>query len=185
MGKSWARSQVCCGTAAQRRDYFPFRHCHEPILSTSRIHELLNRSSENRAGMAYAKTDALSRPEGAEIHLLLVTPNDAKKPAPVFVGLNFNGNHALLGDPQIFVPSSWKSPKGLRLEQTRGSEVDTWALDQSIARGYAVATFWNSEVVPDDKDAAEEMLRKFRPSGSAERGLADTATIAAWAWCLS
>src|SRR3954449_6538007 len=32
-------------------------------------------------------------PEGTPpIHLLLVTPN-ARKPAPVFVGLNFNGNH--------------------------------------------------------------------------------------------
>ena len=57
-------------------------------------------------------TLSLSQPEGAEIHLLLVTPNDAKKPVPVFLGLNFNGNHALLADPQIFVPPDWKSHKG-------------------------------------------------------------------------
>jgi hypothetical protein len=130
-------------------------------------------------------TLSLSHPEGTEIHLLLVTPNGAKKPAPVFLGLNFNGNHALLADPQIFVPPSWKSHKGQTLEQSRGSEIDTWALDQSIGRGYAVATFWNSEVVPDDKDAAEALLRKFRASGAEERGPSDTATIAAWAWCLS
>ncbi|WP_131989841.1 glucuronyl esterase domain-containing protein [Chthoniobacter flavus] len=130
-------------------------------------------------------TLSLSQPEGTEIHLLLVTPNDAKKPSPVFLGLNFNGNHALLPDPQIFVPPTWKSHKGQTLEQSRGSEFDTWAVDQTIARGYALATFWNSEVVPDDKDAAEAMLKKFRPSGSAERGPSDTATIAAWAWCLS
>ncbi|MEI9895364.1 MAG: acetylxylan esterase [Chthoniobacter sp.] len=130
-------------------------------------------------------TLALSRPEGTEIHLLLVTPNEAKKPAPVFLGLNFSGNHALLADPQISAPPGWKSRKGETLEQSRGSEVDKWALDQSIARGYAVATFWNGEVVPDDKDAAEAMLQKFRSPGSAERGPSDTATIAAWAWCLS
>jgi hypothetical protein len=130
-------------------------------------------------------TLSVAYPEGTEIHLLLVTPNDAKRPVPVFLGLNFNGNHALLADPQIFVPANWKSHKGQTVEQTRGSEVDTWALDQSIARGYAVATFWNSEVIPDDKDAAEAFLRKFRSSGAAERGPADTATIAAWAWCLS
>ena len=149
---------------------------------------------------------SLSQPEGAEIHLLLVTPNDAKKASPVFLGLNFNGNHALLADPQIFVPATWKSHKGQTLEQSRGSELDTWAVDQTIARGYALATFWNSEVVPDDKDAAEAMLKKFRllsrvadlyknPTGDAsvrisasdvgERGPSDTATIAAWAWCLS
>ncbi len=130
-------------------------------------------------------TLTLSPPEGGEIHLLLVTPNDAKKPAPVFLGLNFNGNHALLADPQISVPPGWKSRKGQTLEQSRGSETDTWALDQSIARGYAVATFWNGDVVPDDKDAAEAVLRKLRPTGAEERGPSDTATIAAWAWCLS
>ena len=129
-------------------------------------------------------TLSLSQPEGAEIHLLLVTPNDAKRPAPVFLGLNFNGNHALLADPLIAVPPHWKSMKGLTVEQSRGSEIDTWALDQSIARGYAVATFWNGDVVPDDKDAAEAVLAKLRPAGHDERGPSDTATIAAWAWCL-
>jgi len=129
-------------------------------------------------------TLSLAQPEGAEIHLLLVTPNGVSKPAPVFLGLNFNGNHALLADPLIAVPPHWKSMKGLTVEQSRGSEIDTWALDQAIARGYAIATFWNGDVVPDDKAAAEEMLRKFRSSGADERGLADTATIAAWAWCL-
>jgi hypothetical protein len=39
---------------------------------------------------------SLAHPEGAQIHLLLVTPNEAKGPAPVFLGLNFDGNHALL-----------------------------------------------------------------------------------------
>jgi len=129
-------------------------------------------------------TLTLARPESAEIHLLLVTPNGAKNPAPVFLGLNFNGNHALLADPLIAVPPHWKSMKGQTLEQSRGSEVDTWALDQSIARGYAVATFWNGDVVPDDKEAAEDMLRKLRPAGHDVRSPSDTATIAAWAWCL-
>ena len=153
-------------------------------------------------------TLSLDYPEGAEIHLLLVTPNDAKKPSPVFLGLNFNGNHTLLPDPQIFVPPTWKSRKGLSLEQTRGSDFDTWALDQSIARGYAVATFWNSEVVPDDKDAAPAKLQAFhlvsritklfqKSAGAGAVNISEkelmqgggsgdeTATIAAWAWCLS
>src|SRR5258708_17529024 len=78
-------------------------------------------------------TLSLAHPEGTEIHLLLVTPNDAKKPSPVFLGLNFNGNHALLADPQIFVPPGWKSRKGQTLEQSRGSDTDTSSLDQCIA----------------------------------------------------
>lgn len=129
-------------------------------------------------------TLALAQPEGAKIHLLLVVPNERAKPAPVFLGLNFLGNHALLADPQIRVRDNWKPKKDETLEQSRGSEIEAWALDQAIARGYAVATFYNGDVVPDDKTAAEDVLRKLRPPGRNERQGNDCATIAAWAWCL-
>jgi len=146
----------------------------------------------------------LAFPEGAQINLILITPNAAKKPAPVFLGLNFNGNLALLPDPQIGVPPGWKSKKGETVEQARGSEAEKWAIEATIDRGYAVASFWNGDVVPDDKEAAEAVLRKFRTitinskndygqvgkleakntfEGAQERGLSDTATIAVWAWC--
>ena len=46
-------------------------------------------------------------PQGTPpIHLLVVTPN-TRKPVPVFVGLNFNGNHTLLPDPEIALPTAW------------------------------------------------------------------------------
>ncbi len=129
-------------------------------------------------------TLTLAQPEGAKIHLLLVVPNERKRPVPVFLGLNFNGNHALLADPRIRPPDGWKPKRGETLEQSRGSEIDAWALDQAVARGYAVASFYNGDVVPDDKTAAEAILRKLRPPGREVRGPDDCATIAAWAWCL-
>jgi pimeloyl-ACP methyl ester carboxylesterase len=128
-------------------------------------------------------TLSLARPEGAKMHLLIVVPNQRTKPAPVFLGLNVNGNLALLPDPLIAVPPGWKSNKKLTVEESRGSEVDTWSIEQSIDRGYAVASFWNGDVVPDDKEAAEAVLRQMRAPGADERGPADTATIAMWAWC--
>ena len=129
-------------------------------------------------------TLTLERPADAQIHLLLVVPNQRTKPVPVFLGLNFNGNHALVADPLVRIPEGWKPKNNEPVEKTRGSEIDKWALDQAVARGYAVATFWNGDVVPDDKDAAEKMLGKLRPPGHEERQAADCATIAAWAWCL-
>jgi hypothetical protein len=128
-------------------------------------------------------TLVLARPEGAQINLLLIVPNKLTKPAPVFLGLNFNGNLALLPDPLIAVPAGWRHNKGLTLEQARGSEVEKWPIEMIIDRGYAVASFWNGDVVPDDKAAAEAVLRKLRPAAAAERGPGDTATIAVWAWC--
>jgi hypothetical protein len=67
-------------------------------------------------------------------------------------------------------------------EESRGTEIDVWNLEQSIDRGYAVATFYNGDVDPDRSDKREG-LRPFlatiapkAPAGS------ETATIAAWAW---
>jgi hypothetical protein len=129
-------------------------------------------------------TLALDRPAVAKIHLLLVTPNGRQRPAAVFLGLNFHGNQALVADPLVRLPEGLKPKSGETLEQSRGTEIDTWALDQSIARGYAVATFWNGDVVPDDPVAAEAKLAELRPAGHADRQPGDCATIAAWAWCL-
>jgi hypothetical protein len=70
-------------------------------------------------------------------------------------------------------------------EEGRGKEKDVWALEQSIDRGYAVATFYNGDVDPDQKDKRGG-LRPFLPERKedADAGRA-TATIMAWAWGLS
>jgi len=62
--------------------------------------------------------------------------------------MNFNGNAQLLDDPQIQLPRWLRDPAPT---PARGKEKDTWALEQSIDRGYAVATFYSGDVVPDDK----------------------------------
>ena len=40
------------------------------------------------------------------IYVLLVVPNHVNKP-PVFVGMNFCGNHTLLDDERIHLPEGW------------------------------------------------------------------------------
>ncbi len=122
------------------------------------------------------------------VHLLVVIPNTGTKPFPCFLGMNFNGNYQLLDDPQIAMPK-WARAKKAGDPNTpdpagRGREKETWALEQSIDRGYAVATFYSGDVVPDDKDLAEQVLKGFAKDGNA-RGPADTATIMAWSWGFS
>src|SRR4029079_7991648 len=93
-----------------------------------------------------------------KIHVLLMIPNQRKGPAPVFVGMNFCGNHMLVDDPSVPPPAAWMYPNhaGVKnnraTEAGRGTEKDVWALEQSIDRGYAVATFYNGDVDPDRKD---------------------------------
>jgi dienelactone hydrolase len=123
--------------------------------------------------------------------LLVVTPNGKSLPAPCFLGLNFRGNHQLLDHPGIALPQNWVRPnkdgsggKAAR-EQDRGKETALWNIASSIQRGYAVASFFQSDVVPDDAASAEPLLRRLNGTPAAERSPADTSTIMAWAWGFS
>src|SRR5262249_34196900 len=66
-------------------------------------------------------------------------------------------------------------------EAGRGTQLDVWALDQSIDRGYAVATFYNGDVDPDRPDVREGIQLHLRKPGD-KPGPHDWGTIAAWAW---
>jgi (4-O-methyl)-D-glucuronate---lignin esterase len=126
-----------------------------------------------------------------KIHLLLVVPNARKKPAPVFVGMNFHGNHALVKDPTIPLPAVWMYPNlvGVKdaraTDASRGTEVNVWTLEQSIDRGYAVATFYSGDIKPDHNDWTDGVHKHFFKEGQTQPGPREWATIAAWAWGIS
>lgn len=130
-------------------------------------------------------------PETPPIHLLLVVPNKRSGPAPVFVGLNFCGNFELVDDPTIPLPQGFTVKRcpgveeGHATEAGRGMQKDVWALEQSIDRGYAVATCCCADIDPDRNDFTDGVHPHFMPAGTKERGPHDWGTIAAWAWGLS
>jgi cephalosporin-C deacetylase-like acetyl esterase len=130
-------------------------------------------------------TILLAGRDGPRVHVLLVIPNKRNGPAPVFVGMNFCGNHAVLADPKIHLSTAWMYPgrKGVKnnraTEEARGSDVDVWAIEQTIDRGYAVATFYSGDIDPDRTDVREGVQRFFGPK---EPGENDWGTIMAWAW---
>jgi hypothetical protein len=125
----------------------------------------------------------LGVPAAPKIHVLLVVPNSRKAPAPAFVGLDFCGNHALVADASVPLPTGWmpSSCQGCANNQAtdagRGSQVETWAIEQSIDRGYAVATIYNGDVEADRPEAPGGVRAAFRDY--------DWGTIAAWAWGVS
>jgi type 1 glutamine amidotransferase len=116
-----------------------------------------------------------------KLYLLLALPNEPAGRAPVFVGLNFSGNHTLLDDKRIHLPTTWMYPgyKGVKdnkaTEAGRGQYKDTWPMDDIIARGYGVATIYNGDIDPDRKDVRGGIKPFIDPKGEA-------GTIAAWAW---
>jgi hypothetical protein len=97
--------------------------------------------------------------------------------------MNFCGNHAVLNDPDIPLPTGWmpNSCAGCTNNQAteagRGSQVNTWAIEQAIDRGYAVAQFYAGDIEPDQPNASEGIRAAYREY--------DWGTIAAWAWGFS
>ena len=124
----------------------------------------------------------LTKKESPAIQLLVITPNTRSKPAPVFLGLNFYGNYMVVNDPLVPLPAGWLpngapgSTNNHATEAGRGKQVDVWAVEQTIDRGYAFATFYNGDVEPDRPNAPEGIRAQL--SGY------DWGAIAAWAWGL-
>ena len=127
----------------------------------------------------------------AIVHLLIVVPNQRAGRVPCFLGLNFAGNYAVVADPQVQMPKGWIYEKFAgtvehrAAEEGRGKQVEMWSIEQSIDRGYAVATFYNGDIVPDQVELARERLKQFVPEGTSADDPAAPATIAAWAWGFS
>lgn len=110
------------------------------------------------------------------VHWLIAVPN-GQKPAAAFVGLNFTGNHTLVADEKVRVPDAWfraSRPKG-----ERNSHADAWPIETIISKGFAVATAYYGEVIPDDAKRAGGLSSLLRPAGS------DAGAVIAWAWGLA
>jgi hypothetical protein len=122
-----------------------------------------------------------------KIYLLLAVPNNRKGPAPVFVGPNFTGNHTLVAEPRVHLPTVWmwfKTPggeKGVATDAGRGMILDKWPFEQVLDRGYAVATFYCGDVQPDRPNESEGLRKFLAPPGDKLPGDASS-TIATWAW---
>lgn len=121
------------------------------------------------------------RPEIPPIHVLQVVPNKREGKVAAFVGISFAGNHSVLKDPRIRLSEAWQYPtrpgvvNNRATEESRGSQVDIWNVEKVIDRGYAIATFYNGDVQPDNAALAEK----------ATHWRGDTATVARWAWGIS
>lgn len=135
--------------------------------------------------------DIHAGPEGApKIQLMVIVPNQRRGPVPVFLAMNFCGNHTLLSDPRVPLTQGWlyDSCKGCEqghaTENARGSQAMDWPISEIIDRGYALAAFCTTDIDSDRKDVSDGVyawLAKYwkDPSIAAP---ANRGTIAAWAW---
>ncbi|MGW5362179.1 alpha/beta hydrolase family protein [Actinopolymorpha pittospori] len=134
--------------------------------------EVVEISDDALSGRATRQVVRLSfGPDGSSttVEVLVHLPNAASGPAPVFLALNFRGNHAVEAGP------------------TDGDDLPAkaWPLAAMIDRGYGVATARYEDVDPDVDDFANGVHPLFYAAGQTRPGPQEWGAVGAWAWGLS
>ncbi|MGC1242015.1 MAG: acetylxylan esterase [Chryseosolibacter sp.] len=142
--------------------------------------------------------------DGPSMVVLLYLPNQAKTKVPVFIGLNFTGNHGAQFDSTITITDHWKrinashttvmkndwsTDRGwhrVTINKTpkRGEEIHRWPVEELISNGYGLATAYYEDLEADHPDGWRTGVRShlqhelnIKPE--------EWGAIAAWAWGLS
>ena len=122
------------------------------------------------------------------IDLILVVPNQRSGPAPVFLAMNFCGNHALTTDPRVPLNKSWlgNSCQGCTnnhaTEAARGSQAANWPLDRIVECGYGLASFCSGDIDSDRGNVSDGIYAWLANGDSARNNPTNRGTLAAWAW---
>ncbi len=129
----------------------------------------------------------------AKVVEVLVYLPVAQKPVPVFVELNFAGNHAQHPDPGIRLSRAWMREdkeagivNNRATEASRGHCARRFPAEQLLARGYGMATAYYGDIFPDRPDGrAESVLPSLGRPATGDLPPDEPGAIAAWAWGLS
>lgn len=126
--------------------------------------------------------------KGEKSFIMLLYLPKSPAPAPVFVGLNFMGNHATADDPEIIMPEWVRNTRlgGIQIsdnrptEKYRGLQSRRWPYEKIISKGFGAATIYYCDIYPDleKADGAPQSVYSIfkEPMNGA---------IAAWSWGLS
>ncbi|AKD58308.1 glucuronyl esterase domain-containing protein [Spirosoma radiotolerans] len=127
-------------------------------------------------------------PKLPSIDVLLYVPK-GRKAAPVFLGLNFCGNHCVTTEADLPLSTRWMmsgtgdvSVNNKATEKARGMQERRWPISMILKRGYAVATAYYGDLEPDYPEGWHAGIRSVL--GDTTR--ADNwGAIGAWAWGMS
>ena len=159
-----------------------------PIVETKPTAAIVHEDTEAFGGKGTLREVALTLAPGLPpVHWLIVLPNGVKT-APVFIGLNFYGNHCLTTDERIRIPAGWMYPKapgeanGKATAAGRGKDAGAWPIEVILARGYGLAVAYNGDILPDNDKIRGGLADLLMPPVPGQADPVATATVMAWAW---
>lgn len=127
--------------------------------------------------------------DGPQMDILIYYPNNVKGAVPVFLALNFQGNHAIHPDTAIRLSDQWVwagaagAVNNRSTEKSRGSTSSRWPVEMILDHGYALATIYAGDIDPDYYDDFKNGVHALYPELQSRGD--NFSTIAAWAWGLS
>lgn len=128
-----------------------------------------------------------------EADLLIFLPKQSEGAVPLFIGMNFFGNHTVHSDPTIVLPTSHVNNKpefnitdNKATHQSRGVRAHRWPLERILERGYGLATIYYGDIDPDFDDNFQNGIHPLFYRENQKSPLDNEwGSIAAWAYGLS
>lgn len=139
-------------------------------------------------GKAFRKEIKITFSQGGNSRsmlMLIYIPKDAKEKVPLFLGLNFKGNHTTTSEDDVI--ETGRDTAGKLVEEKRGCQAQRWEFANAVSRGFAVGTCCYHDIFPDfptDEAWQKSIYGLFYSDASAKLNDRHTA-IGAWAWGLS
>ena len=94
---------------------------------------------------------------------MIYLPAEAEGPVPIFMGLNFNGNHTVSPEMDIQMSSAWmRNNQTLGISDnrsnngTRGTSESRWQVNKIIDRNYGLVTLYYGDIDPDFHDGFQK-----------------------------
>ena len=149
------------------------------------------RALNGKAVMKEVKMTFSGNDKQVSMNILMYLPISQSK-VPLFVGLNFKGNHSIIDDPEITLTNSWIAnddkffiTNNKVTEASRGLRHNRWPVETIIDRGYGLATIYYGDIDPDKNDFSDGVHTLFYEEGQLQPVKDAWGSIGAWAWGLS
>jgi hypothetical protein len=138
--------------------------------------------------MKIVSVEISNKQESHSFDIVVFLPIGNNDSFPLFLGMNFYGNHTIHESKSIPISSSWvRNNKDFGItnnsgtEASRGVRKDRWPLNRIITNGFGLATIYYGDVDPDFDDGFENGIHKLVN----QEDKSAFSSIDAWAYTLS